>query len=110
MSKQPRDDGNAAIQVLSFKPNSAQHIEIQASSTLSSAFAPSVRVVSLYSTNDCYFEVGDASIVADSANSHFLPSGIYIDVSLGSSYVTTDNAKRIAVIGTAGTLHISERI
>jgi hypothetical protein len=110
MSKQPRDDGNAAIPVLSFKPAGGQRIELSDVSTLSSAFANNVRVVSLYSTDDCYFEVGDSSVQANETTSHFLPAGIYIDVSLGSSLVSSENAKHIAAVGATGTLHISERI
>lgn len=110
MSKQPRDDGNAAIPVLGFRPQGAQHISITSTSTLSTAFAAHVRVISVYADMDCYFEVGDMSIVASASTSHFLPAGLYVDISLGSSLISSDNAKHLAVIGTEGTLHISERI
>lgn len=110
MSKQPRDDGNAAIPVLGFRPQGSQHIAIGVTSTLSTAFAAHVRVISIYADTDCYFEVGDALIVANASTSHFLPAGLYLDISLGSSLVSSDNAKHLAVIGTSGTLHISERI
>lgn len=110
MSKQPRDDGNDPIPVLGFRRNGGQELEISSSSTRSSAFAPSVRVVSLYSTADCKFEVGDSTVEANLTTSHFLPNGVYIDVSLGFETVASDNYKYIAVIGSAGgALHISER-
>lgn len=109
MSKQPRDDGNAAIPVLGFRYQGAQRIAISATSTLSTAFAANVRVISIYADADCYFEIGDHTISADVLTSHFLPAGTYLDVSLGSSLVSSDNAKHIAVIGTSGMLHVSER-
>lgn len=110
MSKQPRDDANQPIPVLSFRPGGAQTMTLSDSSTRSSssAFAPSVRVISLFSDADCRFELGDDSVSA-SATSHFLPAGLYIDVSLGSDNVPSANARYLAVIGTSGTLYISER-
>jgi hypothetical protein len=108
MSKQPRDDANQPIPVLSFRPGGAQTLTLSDSSTRSAAFAPSVRVISLFSDADCRFELGDGSVSA-SATSHFLPAGLYIDVSLGSDNVPSANARYLAVIGTSGTLHISER-
>lgn len=113
MSKQPRDDGNAAIPVLSYKHQSGQILSFSGVSTRSTPFGGSTRVVSLYTNEGCFFEVGDADIVANISNSHILPAGIYIDVSLGSEIVSTQNQKYIAAIGidgADGTLYISERI
>lgn len=112
MSKQPRDDSNYPIPLLSFRPHSAQHISFTAgSATLSATFSPSVRVISLFCTEDCYIELGDASIQADSTTSHFIPTGIYLDISLGSETDARQNYKYLSVIGasTSGVLHISER-
>jgi hypothetical protein len=110
MSKQPRDDGNDPIPVLSFRRNGGQTLDITGSSSRSSAFAPSTRVVSLYSTADCKFEVGDENTEANLISSHFLPSGVYIDVSLGFENNAADNYKYVSVIGTSGgALYISER-
>lgn len=110
MSKQPRDDANYPIPVLSYKFNSGQQLELGAS-TLSNRIAPSVRVVSLYSTGDCFFEVCDDTGIANTITSHFLPAGVYLDVALGSDNNAALVHKYIAVVSdTSGTLYISERI
>ena len=110
MSKQPRDDGNDPIPVLGYRLNGGQALDILSASTSSSEFAPSTRVVSLYANQDCYFEVGDSAVTANASNSHFLPSGVYIDVSLGFENIASQNYKYVSVIGSSGgTLHISER-
>lgn len=111
MSKQPRDDSNYPIPVLSYGYNRAQQISLGAASSLSSVISPSVRVVSLYSTADCFFEVCGDSGAANLLSSNFLPAGIYLDVSLGSDNNSTLINKYIAVISsTTGTLYLSERI
>ena len=113
MSKQPRDDGNAAIPVLSYKLHGGQSIAFSGSAVRSSAFGASTRVVSLYATDNCLFEVGDNTIEANSSNSHILPGGMYIDVSLGSEIVSSQNQKYVSVIGldgSEGILYISERV
>lgn len=109
MSKQPRDDANQPIPVLSFRPGGAQTLFIDVTATRSTAFASSVRVISLYADKDCRFELGNAAVQANT-NSHFLPAGVYIDVSLGSDNVSSANARYLSVIGSGGgTLYISER-
>ena len=113
MSKQPRDDGNAAIPVLSYKHHGGQQLSFSGASTRSAAFGGSTRVVSLYTNEGCFFEVGDVTVTANASNSHILPAGIYIDVSLGSEMVSSQNQKYIAAIGidgADGTLYISERV
>lgn len=110
MSKQPRDDANQPIPVLSFRPGGAQTLFIDVTATRSTAFAPSVRVISLYTDRDCRFELGGSSVEANETQSHFLPAGVYIDVSLGSDNVPSANARYLSVIGSSGgTLYISER-
>jgi len=112
MSKQPRDDSNYPIPLLSFRPHRAQPISFTVSSaTLSDSFSASVRVISIYATEDCYIELGDNSIVATSADSHFIPAGIYLDVSLGSENDARYNYKYLSVLGAtaSGVLHVSER-
>lgn len=113
MSKQPRDDGNAAIPVLCYKKHGGQTINFGGTATRSTAFGASTRVVSLYATDNCLFEVGDNDIEANTSNSHILPAGVYIDVSLGAEIVATQNQKYISVIGldgSEGILYISERV
>lgn len=113
MSKQPRDDGNAAIPVLSYKHNGGQILSFSGTSALSAPFGASTRVVSLYTNEGCFFEVGGNTAIANISNSHILPAGIYIDVSLGSEIVSSQNQKYIAAIGIDGAdgiLYISERV
>ena len=110
MSKQPRDDANYPIPVLSYRYNSGQQLDL-GPSTLSARISPSVRVVSLYATADCFFEVCDTAGVANTANSHFLPAGVYLDVALGSDNNAALMHKYIAVVSdNSGTLYLSERI
>lgn len=110
MSKQPRDDANYPIPVLGYKYNGGQQIGL-GPNTLSARLSSSVRVVSLYATADCFFEVCDDSGSANTSSSHFLPAGIYLDVALGSDNNAALTRKYIAVTSdNAGTLYISERI
>lgn len=112
MSKQPRDDGNAAIPVLSYRLHGGQTISFGASAIRSNAFSASTRVVSVYSTDTCLFELGDDTVVANVSNSHILPAGVYMDLSLGAELVASQNSKYISVIGldgSEGIVYISER-
>jgi hypothetical protein len=111
MSKQPRDEANYPIPVLNYKRSSGQQIVLSPISAISSAFGSSTRVISAYSTVDCFFEIGDITTVANLTDSHFLPAGVYIDISLGSDYNALLNSKHIAALSEGeGTLYISERI
>ena len=83
-----------------------------ASSNVSPSISNSVRVVTLYSTAECFVETHiTASIEANKVNSHFIPATVPYDVSLGHETNASDNDRFIAVIGSSssGTLHISER-
>lgn len=111
MTKQPRDESNYPIPLLSYKIQGGQRIEFDNIAKLSTPIARHTRVVSMYTTTDCFFEVGDETAEANTANSHFLPAGFYIDVSMGSDTNPALNNKYISVVSTsAGILYISERI
>ena len=110
MSKQPRDDGNEPIPVLNFKPNGGQKLNISNTSVRSSTFGASTRVITVTVSDDCYFEVGDENVEANTSNSHYILSGFPFDISLGSDNIKANNNKYFAVIGTTGTAYISERI
>jgi hypothetical protein len=113
MSKQPRDDGNEPIPVLSYKANGGQSIAFGSSSVRSTEFGTSTRVISIYTGEGCFFEVGDANVIANTSNSHFIAASMYLDISLGSELVSSKNQKYIAAIGlngAEGILYISERI
>lgn len=111
MSKQPRDDGNDPIPVLGLRPNAGYQVPFTATSNTSPAISGSIRVVTLYSTQDCFIETGGAAVEANTSNSHFLPSGLPYDISLGAETDATNNDKYVAVVqsASAGTLYISER-
>ena len=112
MSKQPRDAANAPIPVLSYRPRTGQSLSVGVAAQRSSAFALSTRVISVFSTADCKFELGDDTVVANTSNSHFLPAGAYADISLGSDNQLERNARYISVLragSDSGILHISER-
>lgn len=111
MSKQPRDESNYPIPLLGYKLNGAQHIAFSDTATRSAPVGSHSRVISVFATADCFFEIGDANVTANLSNSHFLPTGIYMDISMGSDTNPTLNAKYISVISVGeGTLHLSERI
>ena len=111
MSKQPRDDGNDPIPVLGLRPGRGLQVPYTSNSNTSPAISSSVRVITVYATTDCFIETGNASISADTVNSHFLPAQIPYDLSLGAENNAADNDKYVAVIQSAsgGTLYISER-
>lgn len=111
MSKQPRDDGNAAIPVLGYRPQRGQRIAYTTAPARSAQLSDSVRVISIYATDSCFIEIGDSSVVSNIANSHFIPGGFYMDISLGSETDPRNNAKYISVVSEAneGILYVSER-
>jgi hypothetical protein len=111
MSKQPRDDGNAAIPVLSYRPQRGQAVTYTTAPARSAQFSDSVRVVSIYATDSCFIELGDSNVTANTSNSHFIPAGVYMDISLGSDNDSRLSYKYLSVISefNEGTLYISER-
>ena len=112
MSKQPRDDGNDPIPVLGMRPNKGHQVPFTVgASNTSPQFSESVRVVTLYSTQDAYFETGNSAVTSSNTTSHFLPATIPYDISLGAEVEAVNNPRFIAVRGdtTSGKLYISER-
>ena len=109
MSKQPRDDSNDPIPVLSYRAGAAQQITTSASSQRSSAFSHATSVISIYCTADCHIEIGDSTVEA-TTSSHFIPASNYIDIAVKHD-LNDDSQKHIAVIqaSSSGTFHISER-
>jgi hypothetical protein len=111
MSKQPRDDGNAAIPVLSYRPHRGQSIYFNTTAARSAQLSASVRVISIYATDSCFIEIGTSTVTADASTSHFIPGGFYMDVSLGAETDPRNNYKYISVVSAdnEGTLYVSER-
>lgn len=60
------------------------------------------KIVRIYSTEDCFIKLGDATVEA-TANDHFLPKEVV-------DYISVGDAIRLAAIqgSTGGTLYISE--
>ena len=78
----PLDDNSQPIAILAFRPHGTQKLAVGTSSVRSAALPADVRVVSLYATGPCRFEVGPANIVADAGNSPFIAAGYYLDLPL----------------------------
>ena len=112
MSKQPRDDGNDPIPVLGLRANGGHLVPFTTgSSNTSPQISASVRVVTLYTDQDAFIETGSSSVSANQTTSHFLPSSIPYDISLGAETDPLNNDRYVAIIGAtaSGTLYISER-
>ena len=109
MSKQPRDDANAPIPVLGLRPSGGQSVSISDSSARYSQITASVRGVTLFSDSDCFIETGDSTVTASTSTSHFLPSLIPFDISLGSETSPADGDKFIAATRGIYTTACSEK-
>ena len=111
MSKQPRDESNYPIPLLGYKLNGAQQIVLSETATRSTPVSSHTRVISVFATVYCFFEIGDSTVTANLTNSHILPAGIYMDISMGSDTNPVLNSKYLSVISTGeGMLYLSERI
>lgn len=105
MSKQPRDDANYPIPVLSYLRNGGWVVNMNTSIQEIGPFANATRVISVYATDDCLFEIGQSTTL-----SHFLPAAFYLDFSLGSEQNSSNNSKYITVQGASGSFYVSERV
>lgn len=113
MSKQPRDDANAPIPVLSLRRNGGHIVPFTLTANSSAQFASDTRVVSVYTTANCFIEIGPIDVQANSTNSHFLPAEFTYDYSLGAFDASPASSwKYISVVGERGSgiLYISERV
>lgn len=107
----PQDFNGRTIPVLSLKNGGAHAISLTtATARNTTAMAPSVDnarkgniVVALFSDVDCFINMGDNTVEA-ALTDHFIPAGIYINLSLLD---TQTHIAAIVASGT-GTLHISE--
>jgi len=109
MSRQPKDDNNNPIPILPFKPGGGQKIAIGAGSIRSTGL--NTQAVTLHATANCFFEVGDATVVASTTTSHYLPELQTYDVGTGIAFGESDiifvSVRRADAID--GELFISER-
>jgi hypothetical protein len=107
----PQDADGLRIQALRYADTYGKHhVAFGAASARNPvAFDPGTRIVSLYAEADCYFNFGDASVAATTAD-HFLPGGLYIpDVAVGGDKVAQYTHIAVIQASAAGTLHISEK-
>ena len=72
MSKQPKDDANVAIPVLSLKPGGGQQLTSSGTSARSSAFSKTTRVITVYAEEDIFVEIGDSTVTANQSTSHYI--------------------------------------
>ena len=111
MSKLPRDGNNNPIPVLGFRKNTGQILTITSTANTSAAFSSHVSVITLYSTEACFIELGDANVVANTSNSHFIPGATPYDISLNIQSISDITPRHISIVraSTDGIAYISER-
>lgn len=105
----PQDSNDNPIPALRMRPSGAHEITISVSSTRNSAaFNAETRIISLYSDVPVYIAFGNSSVSATTSD-HYLPAGLYYDVSIGGD--GNAHYTHIAALQTssAGTLYISEK-
>lgn len=105
----PQDLNDNPIPALRMKSGCAHTISVGASSARNaSAFDTGTQIISLYADVPTYIAFGDATVTA-SASDHFLPAGLYYDVSIGGDH--SNHYTHIAALQAsgAGTLYISEK-
>ncbi len=105
----PQDSNDNPIPALRLKQNKAHKITVGPTSTRNStAYEADTQIVSLYSNVDTYISCGDASITATTSD-HFLPAGIYYDISIGGDHSAHYTHIAALQVSSAGTLYISEK-
>jgi hypothetical protein len=105
----PRDDDRHPIPALRLRPGGAHAIPATAASARNAApFADGVRVVGLCATGPVFVRTGGADVVASAAD-HYLPAGLYYDVSLGDA--RRGRHAHVAVVAAEAdcVLHVSEK-
>jgi hypothetical protein len=77
----PIDDNGNPVAVLGFDYRGTQKVAVDTSSVRIAAPIPSdIEVVTIIATGACRFEVGGATITADTVTSPFLYPGQYVDL------------------------------
>lgn len=106
----PRDDDNHPIPALRLRPGGAHQLAVTtgASARTATAFQAGTRVIGVVGDVDIYLQTGDATVTA-SATDHFLPAGLYADLSLGGSGSLRDSHLAVRALAEAGTVHVSEK-
>ena len=109
MSRQPKDDNNNPIPILPYKPGGGQKVAVGAGSLRSTGIT--TQAMTLHATANCFVEVGDATVVASTTTSHYLPELQTYDIGTGILFGEVDTVfvavRRADAID--GDLYISER-
>ena len=107
-STAPSEVDGGIIQVMRVKSGGAHHIAISGTTNRnSSAFPTGSRVIEIYCDTACYWQTGDNTVTASSAD-HFLPAGHARVYSLGGDKQTQHTHIAVIQALASGTLHVSE--
>lgn len=103
----PHDASGGFVQVLRPLAGGAHHVSFDATQRNSSAFDAATRSIEIFATEDCYFQTGDGSITATSAD-HFLPADVSRVYAVGGDKQIQHSHIAVVKDTTAGVLHVSE--
>lgn len=105
----PQDLNDNPIPALRLKTGKAHQVSVSGSSTRNStAFDSDTQIISLYSDVPIHIAFGGASVTA-SNNDHYLPAGLYYDISIGGDHSAHYTHIAALQVSDSGTLYISEK-
>lgn len=105
----PQDLNDNPIPALRMKRNGAHTISVnENSATNTTGFDTETQIVSVYADVPVYLSFGDSNVSA-TPNDHFLPAGLYYDVSIGGDHSAHYSHIAVLQVSEAGTLFISEK-
>ena len=100
----PKDIRGGFAQALKPIPGEGQTLSVTSTSVQSADFELDTKVISVYSTTDCFIEVGDTNVVATNAD-QFLPANTFMFISVAD----LSDVAIAAIRSTAdGTLYVGE--
>jgi len=100
----PKDIRGGFAQALKPIPGEGQALTVSGTTVQSADFELDTKVISVYSTTDCYIEVGDTNVVATSAD-QFLPANTFMFISVAD---LADVALAAIQVSAGGTLYVGE--
>jgi hypothetical protein len=106
----PRDDDAQPIPALRLRPGGAQTIAATtaASARTAVAFAVETRIIGLCATGPVFVQTGGADVTAATTD-HYLPAGLYYDVSLGDARQGRHTHVAAIAAETGCMVHVSEK-
>ena len=111
-TQMPMDGQNEAINVLGLRTGKGHVVPFTSSAANTTPeFGPTISVVTVYATVDCFLQTGGSDGTVGTSNGLFLPSSPEIALGLGGGIMVRDFYKYLSVIGSSsdGTLYVSER-